>query len=124
MTYDKNNIFARIIRGEISCEKIYEDDSILAIEDIEPAAPVHVLIMPKGEYVSFDDFSIMAKPDKIAHFFKIVGQIAKMLKVDASGYRLIANHGHNASQSVAHFHIHLLAGRPLGGLLPGDHLHR
>lgn len=120
MTYDKNNIFARIIRGEIPGKKVFEDENVLAIEDIAPAAPVHVLIMPKGEYVSFDDFSSKASPDKIVHFFKAIGTIAKMLKVDANGYRLIANHGKDASQSVAHFHVHLIGGRALGALLPGD----
>ncbi len=120
MTYDKNNIFARIIRGEISSKKVYEDDSVLAIEDITPAAPVHILIMPKGEYVSFDDFIVGATQDKITHFFKAVNTVAKIMKVDANGYRLITNHGRDASQSVAHFHVHLLGGRALGGLLPGD----
>lgn len=120
MTYDKNNIFARIIRGEIPGKKIYEDEFVLAIEDIAPAAPVHVLVMPKGDYVSFDDFTIHAEPEIVTHFFKTITVIAKQLKVNENGYRLIANHGRNASQSVPHFHVHLIGGRALGGLLPGD----
>jgi histidine triad (HIT) family protein len=120
MAYDKNNIFARVIRGEIPGKKIHEDDSVLAIADITPAAPVHVLIMPKGEYVSFDDFAQHASPQVQAHFFKVVTDIARKTGVDKTGYRLIANHGAHASQSVPHFHMHLIGGRSLGGLLPGD----
>jgi diadenosine tetraphosphate (Ap4A) HIT family hydrolase len=121
MAYDKNNIFARIIRGEMQAKKIYEDEFVLAIEDIAPAAPSHVLIMPKGNYSSFDDFSTHADPKTVAHFFKTVASIAEKLKLQESGYRLITNHGADASQSVAHFHVHLLGGRALGGLLPGGH---
>ena len=120
MAYDKNNIFARIMRGEIPGKKVFEDDRVLAIEDIAPAAPVHMLIMPKGEYVSFDDFTRHAPPELQAHFFKAVTEIARKMGVDKSGYRLIANHGADASQSVPHFHMHLIGGRGLGGLLPGD----
>lgn len=120
MTYDPNNIFVRIIREEITAEKIYEDPLMLAIRDIAPAAPVHALIMPKAKYVSFDDFSSHAPQDLVTHFFKTIGVIAKKLGVSESGYRLITNHGADASQSVPHFHVHLLGGRPLGGLLPGD----
>jgi diadenosine tetraphosphate (Ap4A) HIT family hydrolase len=120
MAYDKNNIFARIIRGEIPGKKIYEDDFIIAIEDIAPAAPVHVLVMPKGEYISFDDFTTQADPKVVSNFFKGIRVIARSLKLQENGYRLITNHGADASQSVPHFHVHILGGRPLGGLLPGD----
>lgn len=120
MTYDKNNIFARIIRGEIPGRKVYEDEQVLAIEDIAPAAPVHVLVMPKGEYVSFDDFTRNAPPETQAHFFRTVTEAARKAGVLENGYRLIANHGAHASQSVPHFHMHLIGGRALGGLLPGD----
>jgi len=120
MSYDKSNIFARIIRSEIPGKKVYEDEQLLAIEDIAPAAPVHILIMPKGEYVSFDDFSRHAPPEIQAHFFKSIAEIARKSGVLETGYRLIANHGPDASQSVPHFHMHLIGGRPLGGLLPGD----
>lgn len=120
MSYDSSNIFARIIRGEISAKKIYEDEQVLAIEDIAPAAPVHVLVMPKGDYVSFDDFSAKAPPDNVAYFFKTITRIARQMKVEVDGYRLIMNHGAHASQSVPHFHVHILGGRALGALLPGD----
>lgn len=120
MQYDKNNIFSRIISGDIPGKKIYEDEFTLAIEDIAQAAPVHVLIMPKGEYVSFDDFSTSASPETISSFFRAITVIARIMKVEESGYRLITNHGKNASQSVPHFHVHLLGGRALGGLLQGD----
>ncbi len=120
MTYDTNNIFARIIRGEIPCKKLYEDDAVLAIADIAPAAPVHALVLPKGEYVSFDDFAIKAAPETVAHFFATITRLARQLDVAEGGYRLITNHGKNASQSVPHFHVHLIGGRPLGALLPGD----
>ena len=119
MTYDSRNIFAQIIRGEVPTEKLYEDDHVVAIADIEPAAPAHALIMPKGNYVSFDDFSLHAPPETVAQFFKTIAYVARKLKLEESGYRLITNHGKDASQSVPHFHVHLLGGKKLGGLLPG-----
>lgn len=97
---------------------------MLAFHDVSPAAPVHVLVVPKGEYVSFDDFSANADAGVISRFFKSVGQIAKQLNLAEGGYRLITNHGADASQSVAHFHIHILGGKQMGGLLPGDELNR
>jgi len=124
MPYDKNNIFAKIIRGEIPGKKIHEDDQVLAIEDIVPAAPVHVLVMPKGEYVSFDDFAQHASPETQSHFFRTITEIARKTGVEKTGYRLIANHGAHASQTVPHFHMHIIGGRALGGLLPGDSLAR
>lgn len=118
--YDKKNIFAQIIKGDIPCTKVYEDKEILAFNDINPAAKVHVLVVPKGEYVSFQDFVEKAGDKKVAGFFNTVGKIARKLKVTEKGYRVITNHGKHAQQTVPHFHIHLVAGRPLGGLLPGD----
>lgn len=118
--YDTNNIFAKILRGEIPCKKVHEDAGVLAFEDIAPAAPVHVLVLPKGEYVSFDDFVTKASPDVVHRFFAVIRQIAEKSGLIEGGYRLITNHGKNASQSVPHFHVHILGGRPLGGLLPGD----
>lgn len=120
MTYDTNNIFAKIIRGEIPGKKLYEDEQVFAIADIAPAAPVHALVMPKGEYVSFDDFASKAPSEVVTHFFATITKVARQLDVVESGYRLIMNHGKNASQSVPHFHVHLIGGRPLGALLPGD----
>ncbi len=122
--YDNENIFARIIRGKIPCEKVYEDDTVLAFQDIHPAAPVHVLVLPKGAYVSFDDFVAHADTEIISAFFKAVGKIAGTLGLREGGYRIITNHGKNASQSVPHFHVHILGGRTLGSLLPDDLHHR
>ncbi|MGB1540417.1 MAG: HIT domain-containing protein [Rickettsiales bacterium] len=120
MTYDSNNIFAKILRGEIPNDTVYEDEHVLAFNDIAPAAPVHILVVPKGEYVSFHDFMAKATAEDVALFFAIVRQIAKEAGLDESGYRILTNHGADASQSVPHFHVHILGGRPLGGLLPGD----
>lgn len=120
MQYDKNNIFAKIIRGEIPCNKVYEDDICFAFHDIMPAAPTHILVVPKGEFVSFDDFTTNAEPDLIADFFMRVRKIAHMLGVDKSGYRISTNHGKDASQTVFHFHVHIMGGKPLGGFVPGE----
>lgn len=120
MSYDKENIFAKILRGEIPCERVFENEEVLAIKDIEPAAPVHLLVIPKGEYSSFDTFSAEAGAEKIGRFFAAIQQIAKEQGVIESGYRLITNHGKDASQTVPHFHVHLLAGRPLGSIVAND----
>lgn len=120
MAYDSENIFAKIIRGEIPCEQVYQDESVLAFRDITPAAPVHILVVPKGEYVSFNDFVQKAGADVVAGFFSKVQRIAEAEGLVASGYRLITNHGQDASQSVPHFHVHILGGHALGGLVPGD----
>lgn len=122
--YDPSNIFAKILRGEIPSKKVYEDENVLAFEDISPAAPVHVLVLPKGEYISFDDFVSKAPTETVGAFFLTIKAIANKLGLQEGGYRIIMNHGKNASQSVPHFHAHILGGRPLGGLLPGDALHR
>ena len=120
MTYDSSNIFAKIIRGEVPTEKLYEDEHVIAIADIAPAAPAHALVMPKGNYVSFDDFSLHAPAETVAQFFKTITYIARKLKLEENGYRLITNHGKDASQSVPHFHVHILGGRALGALLAGN----
>lgn len=118
MAYDRNNIFAKILRAEIPCTKIYEDAFALAFPDIAPEAPVHVLVVPKGDYVSFDDFARNAPGALIEGFFAAVQKVAAQLGVQEGGYRLVTNHGADASQSVHHFHVHLLAGKALGKLLP------
>ena len=123
MAYDSNNIFAKIIRGEIPSKKIYEDADTLAFHDISQAAPIHVLVIPKGEYTSFDDFAITANAEKIGNFWKAVQKIAGDIGAVEGGYRLITNHGRNASQSVPHFHVHILGGKPLGALIAGDANH-
>jgi histidine triad (HIT) family protein len=118
MSYDPNNIFAKILRGEIPNETVYEDDEVLAFRDIAPQAPVHVLVIPKGAYVSFDDFTRDAPTDVVGRFFQRAGEIARQLGVDGEGYRLIANTGRNGGQEVPHFHLHICAGRPLGRMIP------
>jgi histidine triad (HIT) family protein len=118
MAYDRNNIFARILRGEIPCNKVYEDAHVLAFHDISPQSPTHVLVIPKGEYVSLDDFSERASAEEIAALVRAVGRIAKAQGVAESGYRVLANTGPAAHQEVPHFHVHLFGGRDLGGMLP------
>ncbi|MFO1038352.1 MAG: HIT domain-containing protein [Geminicoccaceae bacterium] len=115
--YDESNIFARILRGEIPCKKVYEDQWALAFHDINPLAPVHVLVIPKGPYVSFADFTANASPDAVAGFFKAVGKTAILLDLDEPGYRILANHGEHAHQEVPHFHVHVFGGAPLGMML-------
>lgn len=117
MPYDPNNVFAKILRGEIPCKKVYEDQHVLAFHDIHPQAPTHVLVIPKGPYVSYADFSEQATPEEIVAFNRAVGLIARQAGVEDSGYRLIANHGPDSHQEVPHLHIHILGGRPLGPLL-------
>lgn len=117
MSYDDNNVFARILRGDIPATKIYEDDHVLAIADIHPQAPTHILVMPKGKYVSFDDFSANASDAEIAAFTRATGRIARQAGVAGSGYRLIFNHGPHSHQEVPHLHAHILGGRPMGPLL-------
>ncbi|NQV78906.1 MAG: HIT domain-containing protein [Alphaproteobacteria bacterium] len=118
MSYDTENVFAKILRGELPCAKVYEDDHVLAFSDIAPQSSAHVLVIPKGAYVSMDDFSASATDDEITAFFRAVGKIARDLGVDVTGYRLIANHGPDSHQLVPHFHVHILGGESLGaGLL-------
>jgi histidine triad (HIT) family protein len=114
--YDKNNIFAKIIRGEIPAEKIYEDDQVLAIKDAYPIAPVHVLVIPKKEFKSFDDFIGKATTEEIAHFFKIVHQVCASLNLSEEGYRILSNVGKHGRQTVFHMHLHILAGKDLSNL--------
>ncbi len=117
MAYDRNNVFARILRGELPCNRVYEDEHALAFHDINPLAPVHVLVIPKGEYVSMDDFTAKASDAEIAGFFRAVGEVARRLGVAESGYRFLANNGPDANQEVAHLHVHIFAGAPLGRML-------
>jgi diadenosine tetraphosphate (Ap4A) HIT family hydrolase len=115
--YDDDNIFAKILRGEIPCSKVFEDEFALAFHDIHPQAPVHVLVIPKGRFVSFADFSARASQGEIAGFFRAVGAVAKQLELETPGYRLLANMGEDSGQEVPHFHVHVFGGRPLGPML-------
>ena len=121
MSYDTENIFAKILRGEIPCDKVFENEHALAFRDIRPQAPVHVLIIPKGGYVSSSDFSEKASAEELVGFMRAIRAVAEKMGVLESGYRLIANAGADGMQEVAHFHIHLLGGRPLGRMLPSAH---
>jgi histidine triad (HIT) family protein len=118
MAYDGNNIFARILRGEIPCTKVYEDEHVLAFRDIAPQAPTHILVIPRGEYVSLDDFSERASAAEIAALVRALGRIARDEGAAEAGYRILSNIGVAAHQEVPHFHVHLFAGRDLGGMLP------
>ncbi|WP_114954442.1 histidine triad nucleotide-binding protein [Sphingosinicella terrae] len=117
--YDESNIFARILRGELPCSKVYEDEHVLAFNDIRPLAPTHVLVIPKGAYVSWDDFSARGSDEEIAAFVRAVGRIAREQGLVAPGYRLLANIGEAAGQEVPHLHVHIFAGRGLGPMLAG-----
>ena len=115
--YDDTNIFARILRGEIPSTSIYEDEFAYAFPDINPLAPTHILAIPKGPYVSWDDFSERASDTEIAGFVRAVGKIAREAGAVQSGYRLLANTGLNSGQEIPHLHVHIFAGRPLGPML-------
>lgn len=117
--YDDGNPFAGILRGEIPCDRVHETEHALAFRDINPQAPVHVLVIPKGRYVSWDDFSANAPAAVQAGYVAAIGETARALGVEATGYRLLTNHGEDASQDVMHLHVHILAGAPLGPMLAG-----
>ncbi|NQW01465.1 MAG: histidine triad nucleotide-binding protein [Rhodospirillales bacterium] len=117
MTYDSDNIFARILRGEIPCTRVYENEYALAFEDINPLAPVHVLVIPKAAYVSHADFAARASDAEIAGFTRAVGEVAKIRGLDETGYRTVANHGADARQDVLHYHVHVLGGHNLGVMI-------
>ena len=119
MAYDLNNVFAKILRGEIPCRKVHETPHALAFHDINPQAPVHVLVIPKGAYVSMADFAAHASADEQAGFVRAIGEAATALGLVEPGYRILANHGHHAHQEVPHLHIHIFGGRPLGPMLEG-----
>jgi diadenosine tetraphosphate (Ap4A) HIT family hydrolase len=115
--YDDSNIFARILRGEIPAKTVYEDEHALAFHDIAPQAPVHILVIPKGAYVSWDDFSERASDAEIAGFVRAVGHVARAQGMVTRGYRLLANIGRNGGQEVPHLHVHIFGGGPLGPML-------
>ena len=117
LPYDDSNILARVLRGELPSNKVLESDHSLAIHDINPLAPIHVLVMPKGAYVSWDDFSAKASEAEIADFVRAVGEVGRMTGASAQGYRVMANIGKRGGQEIAHLHVHLFGGAPLGPML-------
>ncbi len=114
MVYDRNNIFARILRAEIPCKKVYENEFVLAFYDINPLKKHHVLVIPRGEYVSFDDFTTRAPAQIQAEFYAAIQKVAADLGLDKTGYRLISNHGSDGGQEVPHYHVHILGGEKVG----------
>ena len=117
LPYDDNNIFARLLRGEIPSTRVYEDEHAVAFRDINPLSPTHILVIPKGAYVSWDDFSARASDAEIAGFVRAVGKVARDAGLVEPGYRLLANTGVNSGQEVPHLHVHVFGGRPLGPML-------
>jgi histidine triad (HIT) family protein len=121
MQYDKDNIFAKILRGKIPCDKVYESDYALAFKDINPQAKIHVLVIPKGSYANMDDFSQNAKNAEIVGFVRALGEVAKIVGVssysEGKGYRYIGNNGPDGGQEVSHLHFHIIGGEPLGRMI-------
>jgi histidine triad (HIT) family protein len=115
--YDDTNIFARVLRGEVPSNKVYEDEHALAFHDINPLAPTHILVIPKGPYVSWDDFSANASDAEIAALARAVGKVARDAGLVEPGYRVLTNVGMNSGQEVPHLHLHIFGGRPLGPML-------
>ncbi len=117
LPYDDSNIFARILRGELPAKTVLETEHSLALHDINPLAPIHVLVIPKGPYVSWDDFSATASDAEIADFTRTVGEVARMVGADTQGYRVLSNSGKRSGQEVPHLHVHVFGGAPLGPML-------
>ena len=115
--YDDDNIFARILRGELPNKTVLESEHSLAFHDINPLAPIHVLVIPKGAYVSWDDFSVAASDAEIADFTRTIGEVARQVGADSQGYRILSNIGKRGGQEVAHLHVHIFGGAPLGAML-------
>lgn len=115
--YDDQNVFARILRGEIPSNRVFEDEWAIAFHDIAPQAPVHVLVIPRGRYVSLADFTASAGDAEIAGFWRAVGTVARQLELEAPGYRVLVNMGEHSGQEVPHLHAHIFGGRPLGAML-------
>jgi diadenosine tetraphosphate (Ap4A) HIT family hydrolase len=117
MAYDNHNIFARILRGEVPCKKVYEDAHALAFHDIRPQTPVHILVIPKGAYANMDEFAKRASDAEIAGFLRAVGLVAREAGVVEGGYRFLANNGPDANQEVPHLHVHVFGGKNLGRMI-------
>ena len=117
MVYDDQNIFAKILRGDISCEEVYRDEYALAFKDIAPQAPVHILVIPTGRYVDIYDFNSNASAEELSGFYKAVARVAENAGLVENGFRTIANTGIHGGQEVPHFHVHLLGGKPIGRMV-------
>ena len=117
MTYDNNNIFAKILRGEIPCKKIYENDYVLSFHDINPQKKIHALVIPKGEYVDLDDFNNKASEREIIEFYKAVSHVSSLLGISKKGYRTLSNIGSDGGQEVPHLHFHIFAGEKIGKMV-------
>ena len=117
MVYDENNIFARILKGEIPCQAIYEDEYTLSFKDINPQAPVHVLVIPKEAYINWTDFAVRASDKEISAFTKAISRVADLTGISETGYRVISNIGSDGHQEVPHLHMHVLGGSSIGPLV-------
>lgn len=117
LPYDDSNIFARILRGELPARRVYEDEHAIAFHDIAPQAPIHILVIPRGRYVSWDDFAARASDGEIAGYIRAIGAVARENGLVAPGYRLLANVGPHGGQEVPHLHVHLFGGRTLGPMI-------
>ena len=120
MTYDDNNIFAKILRGEIPCKKIYEDDFVLSFHDINPQKKIHALVIPKGKYIDLDDFTKNASSEEIVGLLKVINSVAKKLGISVDtgkGYRALANISEDGGQEVPHLHFHLFGGEKVGRMV-------
>jgi len=115
--YDDSNIFARILRGEVPAKRVMESEHCLAFHDINPIAPIHVLVIPKGAYVSWDDFAAKASDPEIADLTRTIAKVAASVGADSQGYRLLSNVGKRGGQEVPHLHVHIFGGAPLGPML-------
>lgn len=117
MKYDKNNIFARILRKELPADIVYEDDYALAFHDINPKAPIHIIVIPKEEFVSFFDFTENASPELTVKFYKAIQHTIQLFNLQKEGFRILSNHGGHGGQEVPHYHVHIFGGRPLGKMI-------
>ena len=117
MSYDKNNIFAKILRGEIPCKKVYENDYVLSFHDINPQKKIHVLLIPKGEYIDLDDFTANASDKEIVEFNKAITHVSNLVGAKKSGYRALTNLGSDGGQEVPHLHFHIFAGEKIGKMV-------
>ena len=117
MSYDNNNIFAKILRGEIPCKKIYEDDFVLSFHDINPQKKIHALVIPKGEYVDLDDFNKKASEKEIIELHKAISYVSSLLGATNKGYRVLSNIGLDGGQEVPHLHFHIFAGEKMGKMV-------